>query len=188
MMRGLMLLLVAAAVCVAQEQAGGSAEAAEPSAIWKWINFAILAAGLGYLMAKTLPAFFRSRTISIQRGIAEAQQMRLDADRRAADMDARMNALGSEVEKFRLQAHAEMEQEGERIRRETAGQILRMEQQAEVEIDSAGKTARRELRAYAADLALDLAEQRIRARLDRETEAALVDNFVSDLKQQESRN
>jgi len=178
MKRLLPVLLFTAAICLAQES---SPEASEPSAIWKWANFVILAAGLGYLMAKTLPAFFQTRTSSIQKSIVEAQQAKMDAERRAADMDARMSALGSEIERFRVQSHAEMEQEGARIRSETADQIRKLERQAEMEIESAGKTAQRELRAFAAELALDLAEQRIRDRLNAETETALIDGFVRDL-------
>ena len=189
MKRLLLALLVTAAVSFAQEQAGGGAPAAaEPSAIWKWLNFAILAAGLGYLMAKTLPAFFKSRTAEIQKGIREARDVKLEAERLSNQMEARMSALGADIEEFRARAHTEMEQEGERIRQATASQIRKLEQQAESEIEAAGKTARRELRAYAADLALDLAEQRIRARLDPSAEATLVDNFVADLKQRESKN
>ena len=41
-------------------------ETAEPSKIWQWANFAILAALLGYGIAKTLPAIFRDRTSEIQ--------------------------------------------------------------------------------------------------------------------------
>ena len=48
--------------------------------------------------------------------------------------------------------------------------------------------ATRELREYAAKLALDLAEQRIRTRLDAGTEAGLVDDFTKDLQQQGSKN
>jgi F0F1-type ATP synthase membrane subunit b/b' len=184
MKRLLILSLFTAAVCFAEE---GSAESAEPSAVWKWANFAILAAGLGYLIAKNLPAFFQTRTSSIQKGIAEAQQAKLDAERRAAEMEARMSALGSDIERFRTQAAAEMEQEGQRIRRETAEQIQKLERQASLEIESAGKWAQRELRAYAATLAVDLAEQRIRTRLDAGTEAALIDDFVKDLAK-ESKN
>ena len=43
------------------------------------------------------------------------------------------------------------------------------------------------LQAYAAKLALELAEQRVRAKLDAGTENALVDSFLHDL-QKESKN
>ncbi len=185
MKRLILLFVITGATLAAQEQAGGSAE---PSMTWKVVNFAILAIGIGYLMAKTLPGFFHSRTSSIQEGIAEAQKVKADAERRAAEVDKRVSALGADIEKFRVQSRAEMEKEGERIRQETAATIQKLEQQAQVEIESAGKTARRELKAYAANLALDLAEQRVRTRLDAGSENALVENFVLDLKRQESQN
>lgn len=185
-------LLAATAIWVnAQEhseKAAHSEEAGDKWIVWKWANFAILAAGLGYLMSKHLPPFFRSRTASIQQGISEAQQMKRDAERRAAEMDQRLSALGAEIERFRTQAHSEMEQEGARIRQETARQMEKLQQQVEQEIESAGKTARRELKKYAAELAFDLAEQRIRTRVDANTETALAADFVRDLQKQGTQN
>ena len=178
----LFLLTASGAWMNAQEKSASAAEDTGDKWIaWKWANFVILAAGLGYLTAKNLPSFFRSRTRAIQAGIAEAQQMKREAEKKAGEMDQRMNALGAEIERFRAQAQSEMEQEGARIGQETVRLIEKQQKQAELEIESAGKAARRELKAYAAELALNLAEQRIRARLNPETEARLVDGFVNDL-------
>jgi F-type H+-transporting ATPase subunit b len=156
--------------------------------VWKWANFVILAAGAGYLLGKHLPAFFKGRTADIQKDITEAQQQKLAAEKRAAEMDARLKTLGADIEKFRAESKAEMEQEAQRIRQETARQIEKLQKQAEQEIESAGNLRSRELREYAAKLALDLAEQRIRTRLDAGTEAGLVDDFTKDLQQQGSKN
>jgi len=175
MKRVLVLVILSAATLAAAE---GSAEV---SPVWKWANFGILAVGLGYLMAKFLPGVFTSRTTEIQKGISESQQMKQDAEKRSAEMDARLNSLGADIEKFRTQSAAEMQQEGERIGRETAAQIKKIEQQAAVELESVGKTARRQLKEYAAELALGLAEERLRSRIDGAAESALVDDFVRDL-------
>ena len=113
MKRVLVLVILSAATLAAAE---GSTEV---SPVWKWANFAILAVGLGYLMAKSLPGVFTSRPTEIQKGISESQQMKQDAERRSAEMDARLNALGADIEKFKTQSAAEMQQEGERISRET---------------------------------------------------------------------
>ena len=186
------LLAGGSGLAIAQERSEPSANHAEEAAdkwlLWKWANFVILAGGLGYLISKHLPPYFRSRTESIQRGISEAQAMKRDAEKRAAEMDARLSALGADIERFRNEARSEMEQEGARIRQETAAQIEKQQRQAEQEIESAAKTAKRELKQYAAKLALDLAEQRIKARLDASTETALVDDFVLDLQKQRSQN
>jgi F-type H+-transporting ATPase subunit b len=191
--RLLLIPLFALATLVAQEpaesKAGESApHSAEVSPIWKWANFAILAVGLGYLMGKHLPGLFASRTEEIQRGITEAQQMRLDAEQRSAEMDARLNSLAADIEKFRTQSAAEMQQEGDRISRETAAQMKKIEEQAAIEIETVGKTTRRQLKEYAAELALGLAEERLRSRMDMGTQSALVDNFVRDLERQTAQN
>lgn len=177
-------LLLAGATWLSAQEGGGLPE---PSAGWKWANFVLLMVGLGYLVAKTLPPLFKSRTEEIQKGIAEARAIKQDADKRAAEVDARTATLGADIERFRVEAKAEMQQEGERIRQETAAQIARLENQAQQEIEISGKIARRELKSYAAKLSLDLAEQRVRERLTPKTEQELVDAFIHDL-ERESKN
>jgi len=182
-----MMLLFGATSLFAQEKTEEPISKDE-MLVWKWANFVILAAGAGYLLGKHLPAFFKSRTADIQKDITEAQQQKQAAEKRAAEMDARLSSLGADIEKFRAESKIEMEQESVRIRQETAQQIEKLQKQAEQEIESAGNLATRELREYAAKLALDLAEQRIRTRLDAGTEAGLVDDFTKDLQQQGSKN
>ena len=186
-MKKLLLIPVFAFALSAQEPAEHKTSE-NNDAMWKWANFGILAVALGYGMAKGLPPLFRSRTKDIQQGISEAQQMKQDAERRSAEMDARLNALGADIEKFRTQSAAEMQQEGDRIGRETAAQIKKLEQQSAVELESVGKTARRQLKEYAAELAMGLAEERLRGRMDNATESALVDDFVRDLERQASQS
>jgi len=66
--------------------------------------------------------------------------------------------------------------------RHTADEIAKIQAHAEREIASAGKAARMELKRYSAELAVSLAEQKVRARMTPETQDALVQGFVQDLK------
>jgi len=175
MTRVVLILLLAAAGAKAQDRSE------ESNDLWKWVNFGILAVGLGYLVAKTLPPFFRSRTAEIQNGITEAQKIKREAETRASEVEARLASLSEEIDKFQLNARTEMEQEGARLREETSRHLQKLQQQAGQEIETAGKLARRELKAYAAKVALDLAEQRIRTRLDKSTDNGLVEEFVKNL-------
>lgn len=168
--------------------AEGAHAEGDPLAVWKWANFVLLAAGLGYLVGKTVPPLFRERTSEIQKGIAEAAQVKADADKRAAAVDARLAKLDTEISAIREQSRLEMQIEGDRIRKETAATIEKLQTQASAEIESAGVTARRDLKAYAAELALDMAEQRIRSRMDANAEAALIDAFVNDLGRTGAKN
>jgi F-type H+-transporting ATPase subunit b len=178
-----MMLLFGTTAVFAQEKPEKTEEPTtkDEMLVWKWANFAILAAGAGYLLSKHLPPYFRSRTGDIQKDITEAQATKQAADKRAADMDARLNSLAADIEKFRAQSRVEMEREAVRIRQETAHQIEKLQKQAEQEIEAASTLASRDLHAYASKLSLDLAEQRIRTRLDAATEAGLVDDFTKDL-------
>jgi F-type H+-transporting ATPase subunit b len=189
MMKRVLVILAIGAVSLLAQESAGAEKPEDNTNLWKWANFVLLAVVAGYFIGKHAPGMFQARTAEIQKGIAEAQQQKRDAEKRAAEVDAKMSRLGADIEAFRAQSKTEMEREGARIRQETTAQIERIHHQATLEIESAGKTARRELREYAAELALDLASQRIRQRMTPATDAALVAGFVEDLgKQQGSQN
>ena len=184
-MKRLVLLALFAGMTVWAQESNGEADSVSG---WRWANFVLLAVVLGFLVRKHIPPAFRARSSEIQKGIAEAQALKAGAEKRAAQIDARMKSLGTEIETLRTQSKAEMQMEGERIQRETVAVLKKLEDQAALEIESAGKLAQRELKQFAAGLALDLAERRIRARMDGSTEAALVDRFARDLNTQGAKN
>jgi len=168
-----------------KEEAKGELEV--PDSL-KWANFALLFIGLSYMLIKLLPPTFANRTADIQKEITEAQAVKRDAEKRAAAVDARMNSLGAEIERVRTELAREMAAEGDRIKAETTALLQKAEAQATAEIESAGKLARNELRQYSSELALKLAEERVRTKLDSSSEAALVDGFVAELGRQGSKN
>lgn len=170
-----------------REPAGGAGHG-DPWIYWKWANFAILVVALGYLIGKYAPPFFRNRTSEIQKGIADAARLRQEAEARAAHMEQRLATLASEVERLKQEARAEMTTEGDRIRNETGQHLARVQLHAEQEIGAAAKAARRDVKAFAAQLAVELAEQRIRARLSADVQNTLVERFVRALETQGSRS
>ncbi len=143
------------------------------------LNFAILAAVIVLISKSKLPAMFRTRTDVIQRGIREAQKASADANRRLADIESRLARMDAEVATMRASAESESAAEEERIRQAAEQEKKKIVQGAEAEIAAAAKLARRELKIYAADLAVSLAEKRI--QVDPETDRALVGNFVAQL-------
>ena len=139
-------------------------------------------------MAKNLPAFFQSRTEEIQKGISDAAKMKSDADAKAASMEERLSKIGAEVESLRAKAKVEMAAEGDRIRKETEMLVAKMQAGATSEIESLTKAARQELKSFSAQLALDLAEQKIRTRASGGSEQTLVDNFIRGLERKGTNN
>lgn len=168
----------------AQEHGGGHEE---PGIGWKWANFAMLVAVLGYLCNKHLPAFFQSRTAEIQSGLKEAAKMREDAERQVADIGKRVANLEAEIQNMRQQAMDEMNAEAGRIQAETTKTISRIQNQASIEIASATKLASQELRQKAADLAVQLAAAQIRERMSPGSQEMLVSSFISQIGSGKSR-
>src|SRR5437660_4570266 len=110
--------------------------------------------------------------------MAEAAKERQAAEERAAEVDRRLANLEAEIASLRAHAQEEAEAETQRLAQHTAAEIARIQARAEQEIVSAGKAARLELKRHAAELAIALADQKIRARMTPETQDALVPRFV----------
>jgi len=150
--------------------------------IWKWVNFLLLAGGLGYMIGKNAGPFFASRSASIRKDMEDSLQRRQEAEARAAEVDRRLASLESQISTLRAESDRELKTGAERTSRQTAEDIAKIQAHASQEISSAGKQARSELKRYSAELAMGLAEQKVRARMTPGTQDALVDSFVRDLK------
>ena len=190
MRRGTLVLILglACAACALPQESPApahtnEAEAGDPWIWWKWANFAILAAGLGYLIGKNVPPLFRKQSEEIQAALAESAKIRQEAADYAAGVEARLANLQSEIQKLREDAHAEMLAESERVRRETEHHVQRIREQSVQEIDLMTRAAKAELRKYAAELAIGLAEERIRFRMNPATQDQLVAGFLHDIDQ-----
>jgi F-type H+-transporting ATPase subunit b len=170
-----------------QEPAGAAetkqqAEQGDPWLLWKWVNFLILAGGLAYLISKNAPAMFQARSEQIEKTFAEAARMKKEADAQAAAIELRLKNLQVEIDNLRQSARAEIAAQGDRIRRETEQHLARIQEQSAQEIHLMTRGARAELRKYSAELAIQLAEQRIRARMTPDIQQALADGFIEDLR------
>jgi F-type H+-transporting ATPase subunit b len=126
-----------------------------------------------------VPAMFRNRTASIQKGIEEARRASEDANNRLREVESRLAKLDAEVTQIRSTAEADFAAEEQRIREQAVADGRRVVETAEQEIAAAAKNARRELTVFAADLAVDLASKKI--HVSDTADQALVRRFVSQL-------
>jgi F-type H+-transporting ATPase subunit b len=143
------------------------------------LNFAIVAGLIAWFSKKNLPGVFRNRTASIQKSLEEARRASEEANRRLSEIESRLSRLDDEINQMRATAEKEAAVEEERIKAAAAEDARRIIESAGQEIEAATKAARRELTAYAADLAVALASKQI--RVDAPTDQALVRNFGQQL-------
>jgi F-type H+-transporting ATPase subunit b len=143
------------------------------------LNFGIIAYFVGYLLVKKLPVVFRTRTSSIQKGMEDARKSSEAARARLTEVEGRLSRLDSEIAKMRTDAEDMSKNEEKRILSEGEAERSRIVAAAQQEIAAAAGLARRELKAYAAELAVDLATKKI--RVEKNTDQVLVSEFTAGL-------
>jgi F0F1-type ATP synthase membrane subunit b/b' len=143
--------------------------------IWEWANFLLLAGGLGYLIRKHAGPYYAARAAGISKDLVESERTAEAAAARAAEVDRRLASLDTEIAALRAES-------------QKAAEIAKIGALGEQEIRTAQKAARLDLQCYAAQLAVDLAEQKVRARMDADTEDRLVGGFVRGLHPPAVRN
>jgi F-type H+-transporting ATPase subunit b len=132
-----------------------------------------------WLLGTSFPAMFRSRTATIQKSLEEARTASADANRRLAEIESRLQHLGGEISQMQATAESSAVAEDARIKAAAEEDARRIVESAQQDIAAAARTARRELTAHAADLAVTLASQQI--KVDGRTDEALVRRFARDL-------
>jgi len=147
--------------------------------IFELINFLIIALAIVVPLARWLPRFLRTRAEKVRADIESARKVTEDANARLSAVEAKLSTLGEEIQKFRAEVEAESLQDEARIKASLAEESARVVAAAEQEIGMAAAQARRGLRTFAADLAIDQAAKQL--VLTAETDRALIAEFVSDV-------
>ena len=181
----LLAFTLAAATLYAQEEGHAEKTASNLSptleTILLWANFALLAIGLGYLIKKYGAPFFADRSERIQREIVEAAKVKADAEARSAEVDRRLANLQADLAALRVESRQELDSMERLATAKTSAEMAKIQSNAEQEIAAAGKAARLELKRYSAELAVNLAAEKIRARMTPEAQEALAGDFIKDI-------
>lgn len=147
--------------------------------IFEDLNSAIIWGAILWFLFKTLPKAFRKRSETIQKGLVEAHSVTEEARERLSAVEARLAKLDAEIEAIRKQAEHDSVEDEKRIKASLEGERRRIVESAEHEIEAFGAATQRDLKRFAADLAVDRALQRI--HLGADADRILVENFTADL-------
>jgi F-type H+-transporting ATPase subunit b len=102
-----------------------------------------------------------------------------DANSRLSAVEAKLSKLDDEIAKFRAEVEEEMSRDQARIKASLEEESARIVTAAEQEIGAAAAQARRGLRHFAADLAVEQAAKQL--VLTPQTDRALIAEFVGDV-------
>jgi F-type H+-transporting ATPase subunit b len=146
--------------------------------IFLWINFAILFFGIAIPIGRTLPKIFRKRSQTLNHSLDEARKATADANARLSAVEAKLAGLDAEIARFRAQVEEESKADEQRIKASIEDEKTRIVASAEQELNVAAAQARRNLRTFAADLAIAKASEQL--KLTPEADKALIAEFVAN--------
>ena len=151
--------------------------------LWKFVNLAVFAFVLILAMRKffRVPEMFKDRKETIKRELARAQKERDAAVAKLKEVEERLARLDGEVRDVKERSKVEAAEERERIARSTETEVAKLSEQAQREIENAGKAARKELRRYTAEQSAKMAEQLIRREMQPEDDARLITRNIEEL-------
>jgi F-type H+-transporting ATPase subunit b len=115
--------------------------------------------------------------------LEESNQMRKEAQHNFDELSARLSHMEKEVEELRTEAAASAEREAELIATQTDADVKRIEEAAGLTIQNETDKARRALRKEAVDLAVKIAEEKLKAELSDKDQKTLAQDFLGSLKE-----
>jgi F-type H+-transporting ATPase subunit b len=149
------------------------------------LNFLILAVLVGWFLLKTLPKTFRDRTTSIQKNLVDARAATEEASARLRSVEERLSKLDDQIAALRAQAEKDSALDQQRISASIEEDKQKIIAAAEQEIAAATALAHRQLRQYAAELAIDQAQRKL--VVTAETDRLLVQSFARRLSDDDSK-
>ena len=147
------------------------------------LNFALLVGALVYFLKSPLAAHMASRITQIRHDLVTAADLKKTATAQLAEIQQKMAALPSELEALRRQGGEDVKAERERISRAAETERSRLLDQTRREIDMRLRVAKRELTEHAAQLAVQVAEHRIKRVITPDDQIRLVDRYAAQLKE-----
>lgn len=170
------------------EHGGGWAELVQ-----RLINLGLLLALLWWLVVEPpafvqqtfdfpgLRVYLRERADGILQNRQRARSQLQQAEEVLGSSEARLDRLEAEVEELLREARSDAERERARAEEEGKAQAEKVMEMAQRELRAEALSARRSLRAFVADLVVEMAEDLIRRHLGPADEERLVEEYLSRL-------
>ena len=146
---------------------------------FEFINFGLIVLLVGIPIVRILPKVFRKRSQTLVANLKTAREATEAANARLSAVEAKLAGLDDEIKKFRAEVERESLEDEARIKAALADESARIVQAAEQELTVAAAQARRGLRNFATDLAIEQAARQL--NLTPETDKALIAEFVGQV-------
>ena len=141
------------------------------------INFAIIFFAIAIPLTRLGPKIIRKRSRTLRHNLQTAREATADAQARLSAVEAKLAGLDEEIRNFRAQVEQESLEDEKRIKAALGEESARIVAAAEQEIGVAAAQAKRGLRNFAADLAIEQATKQL--VLTPEADRAVIAEFIA---------
>jgi F-type H+-transporting ATPase subunit b len=148
---------------------------------WKFLNLFVFVGLLIYLLRKPVSNAFRAKRESIRQELIRAKEERDAALAKLAEIEVKLASLDEETARIKEQSAREAENEKARIAAQTEADISKMRENARREIETAATRAKRELKRFAADESIRLAEDILRQKINAADAERLISAGINSL-------
>lgn len=175
------LNLVLTIAVYASEEGGEAHPSIFKDYLWKIINFGILAFILFKFGRKPLQSFLKQRAEMIEKTLKEAQQAKEAAQKALQEVEERMKTKDKEIEDI-LSAS---KRSGEEVRDSLIQQSDKLREkileQARINIEYELKNAKEAIKAEAVEIAMELAEKKLKEKLTKEEQKRLLEESLAKI-------
>jgi len=149
------------------------------SAIYQILNFVVIFLLVVVPLARIMPKIFRKRSQILGANLQEARKATEEANARLRAVEEKVTGLDGEIKKLQAQVEQESLEDEKRVKASLAEESARIAEAAGQELNVAVAHARRSLRHFAADLAIEQAAREL--SLTPETDRALISEFIGSV-------
>lgn len=149
--------------------------------VWPIINFAILVFILVKFGGKPIRKFFKKRTELIEKSLKEAEEAKKLAQKALLDVEERLKLQDKEMEEIISTARKSGEKEKEVLIEEAEKMAAKLLEQTKANIEYELKIAKEAIRAEAVELAMEIAEKKLREKITKELQESLLEESIAKI-------
>ena len=150
--------------------------------LWPTANFLVLAAILYRYGRQPVAEYFASRKAQVRKDLVEAAELKAAATTQLAELEKKIQALPGELDALRTRGREEIVAEEARIAAAAEAERTRLLEQTRREIEHQVRIAKRDLVEHAADLAMQIATERISQDITPADQDRLVRRYLDQVK------
>jgi len=146
--------------------------------LWKFLNLAIFITALSYLLKKPVGGVFKEKREVIRAELIRAEEEKQAALSDLTSIEAKLVGTDQEKDAIMKAAREEIDVEKKRLAGQGEFEAKKLAVQADGEVTRLGQVARLQLRRFAVDESLRMAEEKLRSQVDLRTDTKLVKSGI----------